>query len=229
LVQTFLRDHLPGQFQVDKGLLIAPNGYFSNEADLLVVDHLRNSPLHASRPERLWPVEAAYALLEIKTQLSPRDIADGVHKCRRFKTLQRNYLVGPDQPRIKSSLFVLWAYDSPATETAKSNLAEAIAEIPRAEQPDFVVVPDGFVARSGEYLELSRLGQPGSAHRERLHQVHGPDLGSLLPEPLEVYALEDNSLAAWYIWFDSWLRHAGPRLCDPLCYLEPQKIWGRKV
>jgi len=229
LVARFLEEHLPKQFFVDNGLLISPSGYFSNQADVVVVDHLRNAPLHGSRPEKLWPIEAAYALFEVKTHLSPDDMADAVQKCRRFKTLERQFLLAPGGPRNRESIFVLWAYDSPTPTTAKANLIAALAGVPRAEQPDFVIVPDRFVARGGEYLELARLGQPESPHRRALRGKHGPNLSALLPEVVEMDDLGENSLTAWYIWFDSWLRHAGPRLCDPIRYLPPDKTWGQKV
>jgi hypothetical protein len=176
LVATFLREHLPKQFHVDNGLLISPSGYFSSQADLIVVDHLRNAPLHASSPEKLWPVEAAYALFEIKTSLSPADIGDAIEKCRRFKALDREFLQTAQGPNIRSSLFVLWAYESPAVATVKNNLIAALAGVPRSEQPDFVIVPDRLVVRAGEYLELCRLGQPNSPARRALLEQHGPDL-----------------------------------------------------
>ncbi len=229
IVAQFLAGHLPKQFGVETGLLISPSGYFSSQADLVVVDHLRNSPLHASRPEKLWPVESAYALFEVKTHLTPSEIADSVKKCRRFKSLDRQFLVGRDEPRNRDSLFVLWAYESPAATTAKTNLISALVGIPRAEQPDLVVVPGHFVARAGSYLEISRLGQPNSPYRNDLHIKHGKDLSALMPEDVEVDDFGENSLTAWYIWFDSWLRHAGPRTSDPLQYLPPVKNWGNRV
>lgn len=229
LVARFLDDHLPKQFLVQSGLLISSTGYFSNQADLIIVDHLRNAPLHAASPEKLWPVEAAYAMFEVKTHLSPSDIADAVKKCRSFKKLERQFLQTPEGPRNSDSLFVLWAYESSAPATAKANLSEALAQVPRQEQPDLVVVPHRLVARAGSYLELSRLGHPESPYRRELQEIHGADLSALLPEIVEVDDLGENSLTVWLVGFDSWLRHAGPRLCDPGRYLPPEKIWGTKV
>jgi hypothetical protein len=229
LVARFLEEHLPKQFGVDTGLLISPSGCFSSQVDLVVVDHLRNAPLHASRPEKLWPIESAYVLFEVKTQLTPTNIADAVKKCRRFKTLDRQFLVGRDEPRTRDSLFVLWAYESPATTTAKDNLKAALSGVPRNEHPDFVIIPDRLVARGGSYLEISRLGQPASPYRTELHSKHGSDLSALMPEDVEVDDFGENSLAAWYVWLDSWLRHAGPRASDPLRYLPPVKNWGKRV
>jgi hypothetical protein len=223
-----LREHLPQQFLVDSGFLISPSGYFSSQADLVIVDHLRNAALHAARPERLWPVESAYALFEVKSLLSPTAIADAIKKCRRFKTLERQFLEFPGSPRIRQSLFVLWAFESPAPATVKANLLAALGGVPRTEQPDFFIVPDRFVVRGGDYLELSLLGQPGSVHRTLLQEKNGSE-SRLLEDQLEMDELGENALMAWYVWFDSWLRHAGPRLCDPVKYLPPDKVWGQKA
>src|SRR3954469_22786619 len=67
VLATFLREHLPPAFSVESGLLIAKDGQFSNQADLLVIDAQHNSPLYSSSPQRLWLVESAYALIEVKT------------------------------------------------------------------------------------------------------------------------------------------------------------------
>lgn len=229
LVSRFLIEHLPKAFLVENGLVISASGAFSNQADVVIVDHLNNAPLHASRPEKLWPAEAVYALFEVKTLLSPSELADAVAKCRRFKSLERHFSESASTQRISSSLFILWAYDSPSSETAKENIIAAFQPVPPAERPDFVIVPDRLVAISGEYMELCKLGHPTSQHRQALHKHHGPDLGSLLPECAEVNDFGEDSLLAWYVWFDSWLRRAGSRSADPLRYLPPIKNWGRRV
>jgi hypothetical protein len=226
VVRKFLGDHLPTRFAVDTGLVIDPNGVFSNQADLVVVDCVHNAPLHAAYSSRLWPVEAVYALLEIKTSLGPSDIQDSVEKCRRFKSLKRSFLV---QPPISDSLFVIWAYEAPSAETAKRNLLAALADVPRAEQPDMIVVPADIVGIAGQYLEFVRLGQEGSQHRSELVEKHGPNLGLLLPESIEITQYGDHSLLTWYVWFDSWLRRAGARVFDPVLYLPDGAVAGRRV
>ena len=62
LVAAFLRTHLPKRFGITTGLVISPDGEFSNQADLLIVDHMNNAPLHGGSSAELWPVEAVYAL-----------------------------------------------------------------------------------------------------------------------------------------------------------------------
>lgn len=49
-------------------MVISHEGLFSNQADLVVVDALNNSPLYGTSRNQLWPVEAVYSLLEVKTR-----------------------------------------------------------------------------------------------------------------------------------------------------------------
>ena len=231
LVAGLLQDILPKRFGIGTGLVLSSDGMFSNQADLVIVDRLNNAPLYPDRTNQLWPVEAVYALIEVKAHLNPSDIADAVEKGRNFKALAREFGAGPDfrTQSIKDSLFIIWAFESPRPVTVKENLIEALSVVPVGEQPDFVVVPDRLVAQAGQYSELSRLGQPGSEHRRNLEVQHGQELLGVPGQPLKVYDLGKNSLMAWYVWCDSWLRMAGPRVANPLSYLAPNSHFGKVV
>ena len=231
-VGRILEGLFPNRFGISTGLVLSHDGLFSNQSDLIVVDHENNVPLYPESRNKIWPVESVYALIEVKTQLGPRDLQDAIQKGRKFKVLPRRF-VNPygeiSLQRIRTSLFVIWAFESPSPTTVKENLISALVDVPSQQRPDFVVVPDTLMAQSGQYMELARLGQPNSPHRQKLESIHGSDFTSLIPEPVEVYDLKEYSLLAWYIWFDSWLRFAGPRFSDPKSYLPDQMIFGRKV
>ena len=229
LVANFLRNHLPERFGVSTGLIISHDGMFSNEADLVVFDKPNNSPLYPDVQKKLWPVEAIYALIEVKTQLNPRDLTDAISKFQKFKRLRRQFRHVKESQNIYDSLAILWSFDSSSAETLKRNLTTEFEKIPLVERPDFVVVPGKLVAKSGSYLEISKLGQLNSPHRNSLVERYGNDLSALLPNAVEVDDLGDNSLMAWYVWFDSWLRQAGVRFPDPIEYLPKDMIWGRRV
>ena len=229
LVREFLEDHLPSRFGVDTGFVFSSDGRFSRQADLLIVDKENNAPLHSSYRHRLWPVESVYALIEVKTRLSPRELDDAVSKGRRFKSLPRDYCHVRAAQHIRESLFVIWAFESPKPTTVKTNLTRRLADLDISEQPDLVVVPDRLVAHMGKYREMVRLGEPGSQYRSELEHQHQGDLSSLLDQPLDVYDLGKHSLLAWYVWLDSWLRQAGSRFCDPIKYLPPHQHFGTRV
>ncbi len=229
LVRRFLEDHLPSRFGVDTGFVVSSDGRFSKQADLLIVDKENNAPLHSGYRHRLWPVESVYALIEVKTRLSPREMDDAVSKGRRFKSLPRDFCRVRADQHISESLFAIWAFEAPKPATVKENLANRLAHLDISEQPDLVVVPDRLVAHLGMYRELARLGELGSQYRRELEHQHQSDLSSLLDGPLDVYDLGKHSLLAWYVWFDSWLRQAGSRFCDPIKYLPPDQHFGTRV
>ena len=229
LVRIFLRDHLASRFGVSSGMVISHNGLFSNQADLIVTDNLNNSPLYAGSSNKLWTAESVFAMVEVKTTLTLPELRDSIAKARHFKTLPRKFADAGHGQRIHDSLFVIWAFDSPAVETIKENLVNELAGVPRAEQPDLVVVPDRLVARAGTYFELSSFGQPTSSHRQQLSQHYGTTLPAIMTQTLEVYDMGENALLAWYVWFDSWLRQAGERLTTLSNYLPADRIYGRLV
>ena len=229
LVREFLEDHLPSRFGVDTGFVFSSDGRFSKQADLLIVDKENNAPLHSSYRHRLWPVESVYALIEVKTRLSPRELDDAISKGRRFKSLSRDFCDVRTAPHISESLFVIWGFESSRPPTVKKNLNIRLGSLDVAYQPDFVIVPDHFVARMGRYGEMAVLGEPGSAYRRDLEHQHQGDLSSLSDQLLEVYDLGKDSLLVWYVWLDSWLRRAGSRFCDPIKYLPRGQHFGTRV
>lgn len=229
LLAAVLRDYLPREFGIDTGLIASCDGQFSNQADLAITNQSWNAPLYPSGPNRIWLVEAVYAMIEVKTSLSPTELGDSITKCRRFKRLPRKFSEAPTMPRLTDSLFVLWSFESPASETLKQNLVEALREVPVPEQPDFVVVPGHLVATCGTYRELSALGQPGSSHRQTLEKQYGPDLAGLQLDRVQVDECGQDSLFVWLVWLLSWLKRAGSRSSELLGYLPPEKVWGRRL
>ena len=228
IVERFLKRHLPKRFGIGTGFVFSHDGGLSNQADLLIVDDLNNSSFYPDDRNQLWPVEAVYALIEVKTRLHHSDLEEAITKGRRFKSLPRDFLDTGQPVRIADSLFVIWSFESPEAITVKRNLVELLNGITREEQPDLIVVPGCFVAMAGSLHELSRHGQPNSLHRTQLQSQHG---GSLPPfgEPPLFYELESHSLMAWYVWLDSWLRQVGTRHTNPSSYLPPNQILGRQV
>ncbi len=229
LVQKFLESHLPKRFGISTGFIISHNGESSGQADLMIVDHLNNSPLLPDAPKKMWPVESVYALIEVKTNLGRHELEDAIEKGKKFKKLVRKFCDAGTPMRITDSLFVIWAFDSPEPETVKKNLLDILEESSSLERPDLILVLNKLVARSGQFLELSTLGQPNSPYRERFQTQSPNALPSLSLESVKIANFGENALLAWYVWFDSWLRQVGPRFCDPVAYLPPNKLLGRKV
>ena len=229
LVEGFLRAHLPKRFGIGTGLIISHDGMFSKQADLVVVDEQNNAPLYPNATNKIWPVEAVYALIEVKTKLDPHGLRDSIDKGRTFKRLPRRFCDTGLSQRIKDTLFLIWAFQSASPGIVKAHLVNYLRDVANAERPDFVVVPDRLVAKSGTYLEISKLGQPRSTHRRSLQQASSFDTSETSQKLVEVAEMDQNALLAWFIWFDSWLRQAGPRFVNPALYLPPNRIYGHVV
>lgn len=228
LVKIFLENSLPKRFGVSTGLVISPEEEFSNQADLVIVDEQNNAPLYPDMDNKLWPIEAVYALIEVKTKLNPSDLKDAVEKGQKFKRMKRKFCdTGPNQ-RIRDSFYVIWAFESPSPETLRKNIIDVYQDIPKAVQPDFVVVPNSLVVQSGRYLDLLLKGQPNSPHRKKMERQHGYNFESHHTELFRMYDFGENSLLLWYIWFDSCLRQAGSRFSDPGEYLS-KDVFGRRI
>lgn len=230
LVAAFLSDNLPGEFVVDTGLVLCSTGEFSKEADIVIVDRLRNAPLFSDLQKKLWLVESVYGLIEVKSQLTPTTLADAVDKCGRFKRLPRHFADVPALPRLSDSLAIVWAWEGPSPEVAKANLVDALKDIPPAEQPDFVIVPGKYLAVAGNYREVVSFGQPGSPYRLAKEQQLGRSAQQKLAErPVEVWAMGTHSLFTWLGWLVSWLQGAGSRSAPMLRYLKQGDQYGRSV
>ena len=229
LVLEFLRNHLATRFGVKSGMVISHDGQFSNQADLVITDALNNSPLYGGSSNELWTVESVYAMVEVKTMLNINELRDCIAKARRFKMLPRVYTDAGNGQRIHDSLFVIWAFDSTSAETLKGHLTTELAAVPRAEQPDFIVVPNSLVVKAGSYFELSNFGQAGSLERQQLELQHGTNFAEMMQQNFEVNSMGENALLAWYVWFDSWLRQAGSRLTTLTSYLPVGQAFGHVV
>ncbi len=230
LVGDLLREYLPKAFEIGTGLVFANNGQFSNQADLLIVDRLSNAPLYGTSPESIWLVEAIFALMEVKTQLTPTTIKDSVAKCVRFKSLPRKFGDNFGRQKLAYSLFILWSFESPTHPVLKDNIAEALKGIPLHLRPDFIVVPGHSITRSGSYLKVSTHGTQADLHTQ-IAEASGA-FGSepfIAPGQLEMLNTGSSTLLVFLIWLLSWLSAAGPRRAELVSYVPNDHAWGTRV
>lgn len=229
ILANFLSNHLPGKFGVDTGLILSSDGEFSNQADLVIVDNDNNSPLYPNSTNKLWLVESIYALIEVKTNLTPDNLKDAFEKCKKFKKLKREFQTVPSLPKVSESLFILWSFNGPSSKTIKKNILKLLKDIPVDEQPDFIIIPDKILISAGGFRRISKFGMPGSPHRKQIHDKY-PDKNYLdLFESVAFMELNENSLFSWLIWLTSWLKSAGVRSAPLESYLNKSEIIGKLV
>lgn len=228
-VAEFLENYLPKKYAIGSGLVLSKDGEFSNQADVLVTDHMCNFPLFNDMREKIWLVESVFALIEVKTQFTPTTLKDSLEKCRRFKTLPRNFSSDFGRQSITDSLFIMWSFEGPSPEKIKVHIEKELKQIPIAEQPDFIIIPGSVLARAGQYYEISKIGQANSQYRATKMAETNGNLEGFLSPGFELLKLDSNSIFAWLIWFTSWLQAAGERRAELTSYTPSEMLWGEKV
>ena len=227
LVSELLKDYLPTRYCVDTGLIYDSNGNISRETDLLIADGLNNAPLFRESEKHLWFVEAVFAALEIKSKLTPSEFDNCLDKCRQFKRMERKFdeLV---QPRIKESLFIIWAFDIDSNETIKNNISTKISEIPEEERPDCIVVPGRLYIKMGQYRNLTEYGQEGSqSFLSNGHLKKQQDFENGIY--MTFWDLGDNSVLVFLLYLLNWLKGAGQRAARLINYLPPNMQFGKEI
>lgn len=228
IVRDFLRNYLPEAYGIDTGLILSSDGEYSNQADLIIFDQLYNTPLYPNSTNKLLLIESIYSLIEVKTHLNPESIKDSIEKCKRFKMLKRNFSPLPNTPRIKDSLFILWAFNGPSNETIKKNILDCYKNLDIEEQPDFIIIPDKVLVSSGTFKKLSHFGMDGSEFQRGILKDNPGKSYEELFDTVEFLDLGINTLFTWLVWITSWLKAAGTRSAPLESYVDPKKIYGNK-
>ena len=229
VVGKFLTDNLPKSFKVDSGLILSMEGEFSNQADLLIVDHMSNAPLYPDYKNKVWLAESVYAMVEVKTKITNAEIKDIIPKCRKFKKMRREYQSVPSIPRIQESLFIIWGFDGSSPETLKKNIIDNLKDVPVEEQPDFIIIPNSMIATCGEYRKISEFGKAGSLFNQ---EILSKNPGKNYEDIFEVYEFiqsKDNSVLIFLTWLTSWLKSAGYRSAPIASYLEASRVFGELI
>lgn len=85
----WLRKYLPQRYSVSPGFIIDSKGNQSLQQDLIVFDR-QYSPLLLNKDEVLFvPAEAVYAVVEVKSNLTPAELRDALKKIASAKELLR--------------------------------------------------------------------------------------------------------------------------------------------
>lgn len=223
MVFDFLISHLPKKFNLSlNSFVIDSERKFSSEIDILISDAINNSPYYSSGRREYWPVESVYAAIEVKTKLTSTELDKTLVNCQKFKKLNRKFCEGTN-PKIKDSLFCIWAFDSDRQQ--QNGFSEALCKklenIPTNERPDFIFVQNKFVICSGSYAAISKFGEGNSDHRKKLEVEQGSENLRKIIEDYKVtpYFGDKDPLIPFIFWIDSWLRRAGDRVSDPMNYI----------
>jgi hypothetical protein len=90
-LRTFLRKYLPSKYAVAKGEVVDTWGQTSKQCDLIIYDHSNCPLLLAGEDYRIFPVEPALAVVEVKSVLSVTELKDASEKIKSVKDLKREH------------------------------------------------------------------------------------------------------------------------------------------
>jgi len=145
----FLNIHLPKRYAASSGIIIDNQNYVSPQIDVIVYDSV-NSPVYR-KDERVMilPSDNVAAAIEVKSNLSKKELADAAEKIKKAKNLNKTPITNVDQEvtkgglTITQSLGVVFAYTSSTSlETLSENLVEINKDIDAYCWVDLVVVLD---------------------------------------------------------------------------------------
>ena len=89
VLKSFLSKYLPTRYGISSGEIIDTEGGISHQCDLIIYDHFNSPLLLAGENIRIFPAESVFAVIEVKSVLSAKEIDDCITKIKHLKNLKR--------------------------------------------------------------------------------------------------------------------------------------------
>ncbi|MBY5841418.1 hypothetical protein J3P71_03955 [Rhizobium leguminosarum] len=172
--KVFLRSRLPRTLEISTGFLIDCSGAVSKQLDIIIHDAAKTPILFERDDLRVIPVECAYAVIEVKTDLTLAAIELCVGNMRSVKSMTKKafydegVVIRPTQAYGREHqdwplMYFVFAYDSAPLGSIAQNLAATFGDVAVDKRIDCIYslergllanrTPDGF---------YSALPAPGS-------------------------------------------------------------------
>jgi len=174
IVRDFVAGQLPGHIEaVHGGEIMTAGGEISPECDVLIVD--RNTPpLLDTDNYRIVYNECVYGVLEVKTKLDGRDLADACEKIRLIKAMPKSAYLSDMWSRSHSAYGktynyvpiagMIFAFDSIDLYTLARQFRAWCADVSVDKRPDSIwVLGKGFIAwRNPDNGLIDEKPEPGA-------------------------------------------------------------------
>jgi hypothetical protein len=89
VLKSFLSTYLPTRYGISSGEILDTEGRTSHQCDLIIYDHTNCPLLLAGKKVQIFPAESVFAVIEVKSVLSIKEIKDSAMKIRDLKNLTR--------------------------------------------------------------------------------------------------------------------------------------------
>lgn len=160
IIRDMLIKFLPKKYHIGSGIIIDREGNSSKQCDIIIYDKEYHPDFFGQRSTVLYPVDAVYASIEVKTKLDQKEIKNAIENIISVKSLNLipehisisgSKSVGPTPP-----LGIIFAYDTDIkkAETIKLNFEKHLNGVNWRIQPDL-----GLILRRG----IIMYHQPGKS------------------------------------------------------------------
>lgn len=186
IISQFLRPFLPECYGIGSGEVFAADGASSHQIDLVIYDTVFSNVLFRNSSNSLFPCEAVYGTIEVKSYLSTRELITSIENVASVKQLARapsdmmdilpsrrlgfsaelRNVVTHSNLLRNPYLGIVFTYDSVIAQTAIDTLYFnylAKPEFPKSYLPDFI-----FSYRQGYTILKAKKQENGKGHIAKL-------------------------------------------------------------
>jgi hypothetical protein len=100
LIRELLRKYLPARFGLTRGEIVSSNDEVSAECDAIIYDALESPALYTNEDYQIVPVEAVYAVIEVKSHLDSDELEKTFKNFQKIKRFPKKAFI-PVQPELK--------------------------------------------------------------------------------------------------------------------------------
>ncbi|MDA2912549.1 hypothetical protein MYX77_01065 [Acidobacteriia bacterium AH_259_A11_L15] len=140
--REWLERHLPRRYAAGTGFVTDSKGYQSKQQDIVIYDRQYSPLLYVERDALFIPAESVYAVVEVKTSLTPDEIGDAKAKIASVRTLYRApsqkvlHAAGVARPRKHGRIFGYVV--ATTTSLSRRNFQKRLARHLRSDQASFI-------------------------------------------------------------------------------------------
>jgi hypothetical protein len=143
ILKSFLREHLPKRYGVTSGFILDRADNVSAQTDVIVYDANSCPVLETYEDNLIVPSDNAAAVIEVKSNLTKKDIEDAAEKVAGIKSLNKSKINFPEGPWNINTIGILFAFKSELSlETISVHYKNSIAKHGLGRHIDYVFVLD---------------------------------------------------------------------------------------
>ncbi|MBU1200725.1 hypothetical protein KKG61_01985 [bacterium] len=158
-IRKFLSEKLPRRYRISKGFVVSYKGIQSDQCDVIICDAATSPIFYTDVDQEILPVESVYAVIQVKSRLTPTSLDKAIKNIKSFKQVPRKDVISEtlglggsisikyNQP-INRKVGVLMSYslgrsyDSKPIDQVSAEIIEKVKKENINDRIDFVCIID---------------------------------------------------------------------------------------